>query len=333
MGKAELNKKLHENPNSFELLREYTLVLYDQRDIAGCFALTERAISVYERKALPSIQPQYFELKRLRQRLIREHLDVLVGPSFPLLNMRWLPIFKLGKPREMAWAIDRNNVHLISAALASPQLSRLRYLNINVAEAAGIETLKQLLQRQLSPLRALSLSLNDSLPKQVYLDFFSHAREKVKELITFKLSLPRLDDELAIAAIKNNDKLEYLTLCSLEREALTQNICEFIADNPSSQKLSQLGLVGSSFGDTGLLALLTSEHCTGLQALDLHDGVLSNVAARIVTAENRLSSLRSLDFRYNQIDPAGLDILARTKIDCRCEHQHQRPSSSRDINF
>lgn len=330
MAHEALHKKLQENPDSFETLKQYALALHDDSEFLGCFALVERGISVYERKPSPALQPQYFELKRLRQGLIRDHLDVLVGPSYPLLDARWMPIFKLGKPREMAWNIDRRNVHLVSAALNSPHLSRLRYLNINLLEGAAVEALQQLAMRRTSPLRALALTLAESLPNKLYLDFFNQVKDKAWELVTLKLSLPWLDDEVAIEILKSNNKLEYLSFSSLDRQALTKKICEFIADYPRSQKLSQLALVGSSFGDAGLLALLTSEHCVGLQGLDLHDGVLSNVAARIVAAENRLPKLRSLDLRYNQIDPAGLDILSRTQIDCRCEHQHQRPSACRD---
>ena len=109
---------------------------------------------------------------------------------------------------------------------------------------------------------------------------------------------------------------------------MSESICEYIADDAKSQSLMRLGIVGSRIGDNGLFALFSSDNLNALQALDLRDGTLTNNAARVVTAAHSLPQLRALDLRYNEIDPAGIDMLMRGNIQCKVDGQHVRPASA-----
>ncbi|MCL2326764.1 MAG: hypothetical protein FWC40_09775 [Proteobacteria bacterium] len=320
-----LQRELRENPESFEILREYALFLYGADELRACFALTERAIASYDKAPNPLKQPQYFELKRLRHQLVRNHLDLLMGESWPLLDSRWPPVFKLGRPREMAWHIDSHNMDAVEAALRSDQLRRLRYLSVTITEAPDA-ILKRFHNLRLSTLRALNLTFLQDPSRGAFGVFWEATTQVLAGLLTLSMRMTRLSDAMALMPFRLLHHLQSLNFISLDRSGLTPSLCDALASDKRSNQLVQLGIVGSCLGDSGLLTLLTSDNFAALQALDLQDGLLSNAAARLISAETHLPKLRSLDLRYNQIDEAGIAILSRNQtLTIRSEGQHSRP--------
>lgn len=288
--------------------------------------MADRAIASYEVTPVEGEQNRFFELKRLHALLLREHMFDIVGPAASMLDPRWKPVFKLGRPRELALCIGTHHLPILHEALCANQLKRLRFLNLSITGNAT-KAVQALLYGRYDTLRALSIAF-DEMPDMAHLcHFFEFLAPHFADIVSFKLRLPRIDDTLAIRVRRAFDRLEFFSLESNER-LMSESICEYIADDAKSQSLMRLGIVGSRIGDNGLFALFSSDNLNALQALDLRDGTLTNNAARVVTAAHSLPQLRALDLRYNEIDPAGIDMLMRGNIQCKVDGQHVRPASA-----
>ena len=320
----DLSQFYTQDPDNFETLYELTTRSFQEHNFPVSFAMSERAIAVFEKHPEASYHARYFDVKRLHYQMIHEHLDEILGTAYPLLDSRWMPVFKLGKVREMAWRIDHTNVLNIRQALNASSLKRLRFLSVTFEEIPD-NALIQLIHCNLTSLRALSMHFVTMPSVELLMDFFSSLRENGIELNTFGLRMASIDDALAIHIRRSLGGIDVLSFTSMVREGMTHKLCESIADDPQSNTLTRLCLVGTSMGNEGLFSLMSSENLKSLQALDLHDGILTNAAAHIITASHELPSLHCIDVRYNQIDPAGVDILSRCAFQCYCDNQHERP--------
>ena len=323
----ELKQILNNDPENFRALYSMSLVFQNEKNYAGCFAMVERAISSYENAPLSDYQSFYFELKRLHTHLLRNHMEDILGPAYHLLDPHWIPVFKLGRPREMAWTVTSNNISYIQKAMNAPQLRKLRYLSVTFKESPDV-ALNELFQCPLSILRTLSLSFRESPNYATLRAVFSNARSSIENFSGFSLKMPKIDDSIAILVQSTFKTLDALSLTSNTR-TLSKAFCEVLADDPRSNQLTRLALIGSSIGNQGLFTLFASENFGSLQVLDLRDGLLTNAAARIVLAGQYPPHLRTLDVRYNTIDPAGIDMLSRSSLECLYDGQHERPQSAR----
>lgn len=322
----EIREILSRDPENFQVLYELACRFGRDKSYAACFTMVDRAIASYEANPVEGEQNRFFELKRLHAQLLREHMFEIVGPAASMLDPRWKPVFKLGRPRELALCIGTHHLPILHEALCANQLKRLRFLSLTITGDAT-QALQALLLGRFNTLRAFSLSF-DEAPDMAHLcHFFESNAPHFRDIISFKLRLPRIDDAIALRARRAFGQLEFFALESYAR-LMTESICEYIADEPQSQALMRLGIVGSRIGDSGLFALFSSDHLNGLQALDLRDGTLTNNAARVIAATHSIARLRSLDLRYNEIDPAGIDMLMHTPIQCKVDGQHSRPASA-----
>lgn len=321
----EIENALRGNPDDFDTLYEYTRVLFDANHVKYSFASTERAIAVYESAPDPAQEARYMELKRFRQKLILNYLDALLDEAWPFLDARWTPVFKLGRPREIALLITPDNVHLLPALIKSDSFKRLRFLSLTFVDCAD-EALDHLQEFRFDPIRIMNLCFNSDVHESAFDAFWQKIMFRVKNLVGVSLRMPHLTDKIATTLQNYTSNLESLSLLSLDRTTLTHKFCEVLADDARSQRLTNLAIVGSCLGDKGLLTLLSSDNFANLQTLDLHDGTLTNAAARIIAADIKLPQLRSIDLRYNQIDPAGLDILSRVRLELKVSDQHNRPA-------
>lgn len=323
----ELIAALREQPDSFDTLYEYCMLLSSTNEYTKLFSLSERGVAIYE--TTPELydieQMRYFDLKRICHQLKRDHLDALVGESWPLVDLRWQPVFKLGRPREIAWQISHKNLAYLPAALHSDQLKRLRFLSITIADCTE-EVLNILSRFRFEPLRVMNMCFLETPSVAAYQNFWNNAATDCGGLTSLSVRMPRLTDDHAIITRQALPHLESLSLLSLDRNYMTIKLCDFLADDPHSVNLMNLALIGTCFGDKGLLSLLTSEHFANLQTLDLHDGTLTNAAARLINADYHMPQLRNLDVRHNMIDPAGIDALQRARIQVACSDQHTRPA-------
>ena len=322
----EIREILSRDPENFQVLYELAHRFDREKSYAACFTMVDRAIASYEATPVEGEQNHFFELKRLHAQLLREHMFEIVGPAASMLDPRWKPVFKLGRPRELALCIGTHHLPILHEALCANQLKRLRFLSLTITGDAT-QAVQALLFGRFDTLRAFSLSF-DEVPDMAHLcHFFESHAPHFRDIISFKLRLPRIDDALALRARRAFGPLEFFALESYAR-LMTESVCEYIADDPQSQALMRLGIVGSRIGDRGLFALFSSDHLNGLQALDLRDGALTNNAARVITATHSIAQLRSIDLRYNEIDPAGIDMLMHTSIQCKVDGQHSRPASA-----
>ncbi len=325
----ELRQILNQSPDCFEALCEMAVAYRKSGNYAGCFAMVERAIDSYQTNPIPETEAYYFELKRLHAHLLRNHLPEILGPIYQLLDLNWMPVFKYGRPCEMAWRIHSLNIEYLDDALNSPQLKRLRYLYISF-ESRVDETLRLLSNRIPKSLKALNLQFN-ALPSEM--DFASfwtayHNTDELDHIRSLKVSMSRITDAIALIIRKSFSALEELVFCSTDRQGLTAAMCEYLADDVQSNALRRLGLVGTSIGDRGLYALISSPNLYQLQTLDLHDGILTNTAARLICAESELPQLTSIDLSYNKIDPAGIAMLEKCPLSIKLDGQHMRPKQS-----
>ena len=322
----ELRQILNESPDCFEALCEMAVAYRKSNNYAGCFAMVERAIDSYQTNPIPETEAYFFELKRLHAHLMRNHLQEILGSIYQLLDLNWMPIFKYGRPSEMAWRIHALNIEHLDDALNSPQLKRLRYLYISF-ESHVDEALRMLSNRIPQSLKALNLQFN-ALPSEMDFARFWKAYHNTDELAhirSLQVTMSRITDADALLIRKAFGQLEELVFCSKDRQGITAAMCEYLADDVQSNALRHLGLVGTSAGDRGLYALISSPNLYQLQTLDLHDGVLTNTAARLLSAESELPQLTSIDLSYNKIDPAGIAILEKCPLSIKLDGQHQRP--------
>ena len=322
----ELRLILSENPECFDALCEMSDVLHGDGNYAGCFAMLERAIAVYESAPDSVEQVRYFELKRIRTHLVRNHLQDILGDVFPMLDLRWMPVFKLGRIRETAWRINDSNIQYLEGALQSPMMRRVRYFSL-VFESCANDALIHLCSHFPGSLRALGLAFREMPGSLEFMRFWQSfaGTDALKGVVSFTVALPVIDDEYAMLMRQSFQSLERFELISTQRRSLTSAFCEELADDERSNALTRLALVGTNIGDDGFFTLVSSENFSALQVLDVHDGVLTNAAARILSAEHNLSNLRSIDLSYNRIDPAGIDMIQRARIDASLEGQHSRP--------
>ena len=322
----ELIQLLNSDPENFGVLHDLALLFYKDANYAGSFAMAERAIASYEKEehADQSFQSPYFDIKRLHAKLQKNHLDQILGPAFHLLDSQWLPVFKLGRPRELAWIVNSRNLAHIAPALNSVQLRRLRFLSIKFEDSVD-EALAQFKDVSMSMIRALNFNFL-KMPKTRHLqDFCVNCRSQLSNVVNMTLRMPRIDNQIATLARNAFHALESFSLTSLDRTGITAEFCESLADDPLSNHMMRLGLVGTSIGNEGLFAIISSDNFAALQALDLHDGILNNGAAKVLAAARNLPNLRTIDLRYNMIDPAGLNILQNASLDCLTKGQHERP--------
>ena len=164
------------------------------------------------------------------------------------------------------------------------------------------------------------------MPKlRSYQDFCAHCRSELGNVTSMTLRMPRIDNDIAVLTRNVFHVLESFSLTSMDRTGITEEFCEQLADDPLSNHITRLGLVGTSIGNKGLFAIFSSDNFAALQALDLHDGILDNGAAKVIAAIHNLANLRMIDLRYNRIDPAGLDMLKNGAVECICDNQHTRP--------
>ncbi len=323
----EIREILGRDPENFAALHALAMEFRQNHSYAACFAMADRAIASYEAHPVAGEQNHFFELKRLHAQMLREHMPDLIGPAASMLDPRRKPIFKLGRPRELALCAGTHHLSVLAEALCANQLKRLRYLSITVAGNAT-QTLLALKFGRYDTLRALSLTFESQPDGEALRDFFETLRPHFAGIVSFRLHMPSIGDEIALFARRAFGKLEYLSFESGER-LMTQALCEHLADDPQSESLMRLEIIGSRIGDNGLFALLSSECMGSVQAMDLRDGILTNNAARVVVAAHSLPQLRALDLRFNEIDPAGIDMLGQSPIRCRTEGQHTRPASAR----
>lgn len=320
LDQEKMREILSQNPEDFGALYALCLDFRQAHEYCASFAMAERAIASYEKNPAGGEQNRYFELKRLHMQLMRDHLDALVGVGAQILDERWRPIFHLGRPRELALSVAAENVSLLQNALCAPQLKRLRFLSVTVLSNAT-EAVISMMNGQFQPLRALSLAFHEMPNVAALCQFFENVHTQFVGVTSFKIQLPRIDNVLAMELRRAFGTLESLTLESFDREGITSAFCEYLADDPRSAALTRLGLVGTSIGDDGLFTLLSSDLLTSLQVLDVRNGILTNNAARVIVAHS-LPNLHAIDLRYNQIDPAGIDMLARLPIQCHTASQH-----------
>ncbi len=322
----ELIQLLNNDPENFGVLHDLALKFYEDSNYAGSFAMAERAIASYEKEehADKSFQTPYFDIKRLHAKLQKDHMDQILGPSCHLLDSQWLPVFKMGRPREMAWIVNASNMEYIVPALNSVQLRRLRFLSIKFEDHVD-EALEQFKNVAMSMLRALNFNLLEMPKKRSLQDFCVNCRNELNNVINVNMRMPKIDNQIAMLARNAFHALESFSLTSLDRNGITAEFCETLADDPLSNHMMRLGLVGTSIGNEGLFAIISSDNFAGLQALDLHDGTLNNGAARVLSAARNQPNLRTVDLRYNMIDPAGLDMLKNGSVEYLTEGQHARP--------
>jgi len=321
----EIENALRQDPDNFNLLYEYTVVLHGSHHYRYAFVSTERAIAVFESAPTEANQAYYLELKKFRQRVLANHLDDILGGIMPFLDSRWTPVFKLGRPREIALIVNRNNVRYLSEVVTSDQLKRLRFLSLTIDDCAD-EALEVLQDFRFDPIRVMNLCLNADVSASVYESFWQRASQHVTSLSGLSCRMPHLSDRAAITTYKSVQQLESFSLLSLDRTTMSEAVCDCIADDERSNSLTSLAIVGSSIGDKGLMSLLQSDYLESLQSLDLHDGVLTNATARLISADFKLPQLRSIDLRYNQIDPSGVSILSRIPLEIKLDSQHRRPT-------
>ena len=322
----ELRQILGEQPDCFEALCEMSAWYYHAKNYAGCFAMLERAIASYEANPIELEQSKFFEIKRLNASMQRNFLPEILGVSYELLDLRRMPIFKLGRVREMTWRFNASNYHHIAEALISPQLRRLRYLTMTFESGTDF-VLQQLSDRLPESLRAINLYFDEMPDRNVFLSFWHNYQQScgLSGIVSITMRMPFMDDEMACAVRDALDKLECLHFTSQDPSGITPIFCEKLADDPRSNMLLRLGLVGTSIGDEGLFTLLSSENFEAVQTLDVHDGILTNATARVLHAEHNMNHLRNIDLSYNRIDPAGLAMLQNTSLQIKTEGQHQRP--------
>ena len=111
----------------------------------------------------------------------------------------------------------------------------------------------------------------------------------------------------------------------MDRTGIQPDYCEFLADDVRSSTLTRLALVGTSIGNEGLFTLFESDNFESLQTLDLHDGVMTNGATMVIVSAHSMPALRTIDLSYNTIDAAGLNRLKHATVECKTDHQHERP--------
>ncbi len=321
----ELKEALRERPDSFDILYEYVRLLCKANDLKHAFMLAERGIAVYDASPIESMQEDYLDLKRTRNQLLRDHLDEILDELCPLMDPRWMPTFKLGRPREIAWQLGIENLDVLSCVLRSDQLRRLRFLGVTITDHPDL-VLGVLSKFNFDPVRVLNLSFLEDPSAPALQLFWEKAMFEAQNITNLSVRMPHLTDRHAIVTREHAKNLESLSLLSLDRTCMTSEVCDCIADDENSNKLMNLAIVGSSIGDKGFWTLLTSDNFTNLQTLDLHDGFLTNATARLLAAEIHLPQLRSLDLRYNTIDPAGIDILEDVGLEMRYSDQHARPA-------
>ena len=126
----EIREILSKDPENFQALYELARSFSQEKSYAACFAMADRAIASYEVTPVEGEQNHFFELKRLHALLLREHMFDIVGPAASMLDPRWKPVFKLGRPRELALCIGTHHLPILHEALCANQLKRLRFLNL-----------------------------------------------------------------------------------------------------------------------------------------------------------------------------------------------------------
>ena len=323
---SDLQKALSESPNSFAILSEYAEAQSAAGAYREAFVLSERALAAYETDHGSSESPECTDIKRLRHQLMRDHLDLIVGTSWPLLDKMWTPVFKSGNLRDVSWEITAENIGALSAAVASDDHKRLRFLNINICTRPDV-VLSQLKYLNFTPLRVLNLHFQEDPTPAAYRDFWNMAGESARMLDSLTVSMPHHGDEHAEICKSHVHNLETLSFISSDRSCMHDSICDMIVDDPQSSRLRILALIGTSIGNTGLMTLLQNENFDRLQMLILRDGTLTNAAADIICAAE-LPQLRRIDVSYNQIDPAGLSKLDQlTHIQIAKDFQNCRPEA------
>ena len=321
----QLKAVLKENPGDFEALYELSMVFNDENQFAASFAMSDRAITSYETAPDPALKAKYFELKRLHAQLQRERLADILGPAIAFVNPQWVPVYRNGRPREMSWVINASNINSIAPALAAPQLKKLRFLNICINDRPN-ESIRSLAVSNLSQIRSLSLQFNGQPDTRLLSKLLSEKHDDLQGIASLSVTMPSIDDDTALKIRNAFGTLESFSLTSLDRSGLTQAFCDALADDHRSCALTRLALVGTSIGNEGLFAIIESKNFPSLQALDLHDGILNNGAAKILAATDNLPALRNVDLRFNLIDPAGIDMLKKCSLKCICDNQHRRPA-------
>lgn len=316
-----------ESLQSFATLSAYAHDYASNGAYREAFMFSERALTAYETESGSIDSPEYAALRRLRHQLLRDHLDLIVGASWPLLDKMWPPVFKNGHIREVSWTITPDNLESLAPAVRSEDCRRLRFLNIQIMTQPD-EVLCHLGELDFSPLRVLNLHFKQNPPPDAYQTFWNKAAQTAHALDSLTISMTRHTDIHAEICLSHLHALEALNLISSDRDGMHEKICEIIADGPISQTLRTLALVGTSIGDSGLMTLLQNENFERLQMLILRDGILTNAAADMILA-SELPQLRTIDIRYNQIDPAGLSKLDRiSHIQMLTDHQNCRPDNA-----
>ena len=320
----ELSQLLSQDPENFSALHDMALLLHQDRNYPACFAMLERAIASYENTPISELQSHYFDIKRLHAHLLHDKLSDILGPSYNLIDQKWLPVFKYGRPREMAWRISAGNIRYVQPALESPMLKKLRFLSISIDDSAD-NFLDTITPCTLSMLRALSIQFIENPAFSLFHQFFTTHKKDFTEVKSLSLRMPRINNTMAVCARNALGSPESLNLTSMDRTLLNKDFCEMLADDTRSNAITRLSLVGTSIGNEGLFAIFSSENFTNLQALDVHDGFLNNGAAKVIAAARNLANLHTVDLRYNLIDPAGVNMLKNVPIKCLCDNQHTRP--------
>lgn len=320
----EISALLAQDPENFTLLHDMAFLFHQNRNYSGCFVMLERAIASYETNPIPELQPHYFDIKRLHTHLLHDRLQEVLGPAYFLINQRWMPVFKLGRVREIAWNVSSKNLKHVIPALSNSMLKKLRFLSLTIEDSAD-ELLDLLSTVPLNTLRALSIQFSETPTFSIFRQFFTTHKNSFIDIKSLSLRMPRINNTMAVCVRNALETPESLNFTSMDRTLINKDFCEMLADDAKSNFLTRLSLVGTSIGNEGLFAIFSSENFSSLQALDLHDGILSNGAAKVIAAAHNLPNLHTIDLRYNMIDPAGINLLRGASIQCLYDCQHTRP--------
>ncbi|MBQ9395569.1 MAG: hypothetical protein IJU23_08640 [Proteobacteria bacterium] len=319
----ELKEILAQDPENFVVLHDLALH-FRKTNYSACFAMVERAIASYEKNPLMELQSNYFDMKRLHQHILRDHLPEILGPAYHLVDERWVPVFRNGRLREMAWNVTEDNIQYILPALTSVPLKKMYFLSITVSCNPTL-FMKHMVQGTFTMLKTLNLHFFHTPDLGAFVDFFESCQVELAGLSSFGLRMPRINNTMAIAAKNGLNRPESFSLTSMDRTGIQPDYCEFLADDVRSSTLTRLALVGTSIGNEGLFTLFESDNFESLQTLDLHDGVMTNGATMVIVSAHSMPALRTIDLSYNTIDAAGLNRLKHATVECKTDHQHERP--------
>lgn len=97
-----------------------------------------------------------------------------------------------------------------------------------------------------------------------------------------------------------------------------------LARSPHLKKLTTLALNLSDFGDEGLSVIVESGLLARLEELDLSDGCITDVGARILSGSHEYQHLKVLKIMNNRLTREGVRALRREGLDLKATGQQRR---------